>query len=267
MNEDIRPLIENWPYRNGKISVRKIIGADGQPKYQMRLDLGLLQLESTGRPDGQKPNGCNTLYEFYAQKLEDFRRQHHTDIGFELSPDDCRQLRDEALMYYHRYLACFILEEYEQVIYDTQQNIMVFDLCNKYAAKKSDRMVLEQYRPYVIMMNTRAKAHLASRSRKYPLALQHIKSGLKAIKKLYDDVDQGSDFPYSPEAGVLKELAHKLRKKLPADPIRIIEKRLNRAITQELFEEAARLRDQLNRLKKRRSKKDSKDKSDKPEKE
>jgi len=256
MNEDIRPIIENWPYRNGKISVRKIVGDDGRPKLQMRLDLGLLQMETTGRPDGQRPNDCDTLFDYYTRKLEEYKQTHHTDIGFELTPEECRQLRDEALMYYHRYLACFILEEYEQVIYDTQRNIQIFDLCNKYAAKKSDRMVLEQYRPYVIMMNTRAKAHLASRSRKFPLAIQHIKSGLKAIKKLYDDMDQSEDFQYSPEAGALKELGQKLKKKLPANPIRMLENRLKRAVLNEQFEDAARLRDQLNRLKNRKGKKD-----------
>ncbi|MFA5865379.1 MAG: UvrB/UvrC motif-containing protein [Phycisphaerae bacterium] len=262
MNSDIRPIIDNWPYRAGKISVRKITGDDGRPKIQMRLDLGLLQMEAVGRPDGQHPNDCDTLYDFYYQKMEEYKRQHHTDIGFELSGDDCRQLRDEALMYYHRYLACFILEDYEQVLYDTQRNIQIFDLCNKYAARKSDRMVLEQYRPYVIMMNTRAKAHLASKSRKFPLALRHIKSGLRAIKKLYDDVDQPEDFPYSPEADILKHLAQKLRKKLPGHPLRLLEKKLQRAVEAEQFEDAARIRNQIEKLKKNRTKKKATDNSD-----
>lgn len=262
MNKDIRPIIDNWPYRSGKISVRKVLGDDGRPKIQMRLDLGLLQLETTGRPDGRRPNDCDTLYDFYIKRLEDYKRQHHTDIGFELSPDDCRQLRDEGLMYYHRYLASFILEEYEQVIYDTQRNIQIFDLCNKYGARKSDRMALEQYRPYVIMMSTRAKAQLASRSRKYPLALQHIKAGLKAIKKLYDDVEQSEDYPYCPEVEALKELAQKLRKKMPANPLRILEKRLQRAIAEERFEAAARIRDQMTRYMDRQLKKKPKDRAE-----
>lgn len=255
MNDDIRPIIDNWPYRPGKISVRKIVGENGRQKIQMRLDLGLLQMEATGRPDGQRPNDFDNLFEFYQLQLEEYKEEHHTEIGFELDPEDCRQLRDEALMYYHRYLACFILEDYDQVIYDTQRNLQIFDLCNKYAAKKADRLVLEQYRPYVIMMNTRAKAHLASKSRKYPLALQHIKSGLRAIRKLYDDVEQAEDFPYCPEAGILKQLAQKIRKKLPANPLRILEKRLQRAVENEDFEEAAKLRDHISRLKKANPKK------------
>lgn len=250
MENDIRPIIDNWPYRAGKISVRRILGDDGRPKIQMRLDLGLLQMEVTGRPDGQRPHGFETLYDYYVHKLEKYVQQHHTDIGFELSVEDSRKLRDEAMMYYHRYLACFILEDYDRVIYDTQKNIQLFDFCNKYAAKKSDRLVLEQYRPYVIMMSTRAKALQASKSRKFPLALHHLKAGLKEIKKLYDDVDQREDFAFSPEANILKEMAKKLRKKFPANPMRLLEAKLKRAVESEQFEEAATIRNQIRRLKK-----------------
>jgi hypothetical protein len=216
----------------------------------MRLDLGLLQMEATGRPDGARPNGYETLYDYHVHQLEEYVKQHHTDIGFELTAEESRKLRDEAMMYYHRYLACFILEDYDQVIYDTQKNIQLFDFCNKYAAKKSDRLVLEQYRPYVIMMNTRAKAMQASKSRKFPLALQHLKAGLKEIKKLYDDVDQREDFAFCPEANILKEMAKKIRKKLPANPMRLLEAKLQRAIENEQFEDAAAIRNQIRRLKK-----------------
>jgi len=126
-------------------------------------------------------------------------------------------------------------------------------------------MVLEQYRPYVIMMNTRAKAHLASKSRKFPLALKHIRSGLRAIKKLYDDVDQGEDFAYCPEANMLKQLAMKMRKKLPANPMRMLEMKLQRKIEEENFEEAAKIRDQIEQLRNLHGKKKPKGKPIDPE--
>ena len=36
---------------------RKIVGEDGKEKLQVRLDLGLLQMELNGRPDGERPHG------------------------------------------------------------------------------------------------------------------------------------------------------------------------------------------------------------------
>lgn len=248
MSEDIRPILGDWEYRPGKISVRKIMGGDGRPKIQMRLDLGLIQMETQGRPDGARPEGRESLLDHYQIALEKYRAAHQSDLGFELSADDCRRLRDEALMYYHRYLACFILEDYEQVIRDTERNIQVFDLCNRYASKKSDRMVLEQYRPYVIMMNTRGKAHLALEQNRYREAQDHIKAGLRAIKKIYDDIDQPEDFKSSAEATVLRQLARKIRRLLPADPIKLLERRLRYAVRHEQYEEAAKLRDQIDRM-------------------
>ena len=49
-NKDIAPLLSGWDYEPGTINVRKINGADGSPKLQMRLDLGLLQMEMTAGP-------------------------------------------------------------------------------------------------------------------------------------------------------------------------------------------------------------------------
>jgi hypothetical protein len=51
-SKDLRLITTDWPYEPGQINVRKIRGVDNRIKIQMRLDLGLLQMEMTGRPDG-----------------------------------------------------------------------------------------------------------------------------------------------------------------------------------------------------------------------
>ena len=61
--ENIDRLLRDWPYDPNGISVRKKRGDDGREILQMRLDLGLLQLETAGRPDGQKPHGADTFYD------------------------------------------------------------------------------------------------------------------------------------------------------------------------------------------------------------
>lgn len=249
MSDDIHPVIDGWAYRPGKISVRKVTGDDGCAKIQMRLDLGLMQMNPTGRPDGKRPHGYETLLDYYLKRLKSHEQEHRSDIGFELSACDCAELRDEALMYYHRYVSCFILHEYEQVIDDTQRNLCMFDLCNRYAAARSDRMMLEQYRPYVIMMNTRAKAHLAADAGDYARALKHLKTGLETIKKVYEDTDQPEDFKDSLEAMILRHLARKFRRNLPADPVKVLERQLRRAVQRESFEDAARLRDKIAKIK------------------
>ena len=51
-------MLRGWDYEPGTLNVRKVNGMDGEPKLQMRLDLGLLQMEMNGRPDGRRfPRG------------------------------------------------------------------------------------------------------------------------------------------------------------------------------------------------------------------
>src|SRR5208282_2075496 len=80
-SRDITPVLKGWDYEPGTINVRKISGMDGMPKLQMRVDLGLLQMEMSGRPDGARPHGCESLLDFYERELADFKAAQGTDLG------------------------------------------------------------------------------------------------------------------------------------------------------------------------------------------
>src|ERR1700733_7285014 len=49
MSLDLNDLLRDWPHEPGQLKVRKIVGADGRDKLQLRIDLGLIQMETTGR--------------------------------------------------------------------------------------------------------------------------------------------------------------------------------------------------------------------------
>src|SRR5947208_14731973 len=159
-DKDITPVLSDWEYEAGTINVRKVSGLDGRPKLQMRLDLGLLQMELTGRPDGDRPFGHESLLEYFEEQLQEHMKHHGTELGFALTGDQCQSLREEAVMYYHRYLSLFVLEDFPAVVRDTARNLRVLDLCGKFATDEQDRLVLEQYRPYITMMNARAQPSL-----------------------------------------------------------------------------------------------------------
>lgn len=142
-NKDIGPVLRGWDYEPGTINVRKIPGQDGSYKLQMRLDLGLLQMELNGRPDGLKPHGYDSLLEYHEEQLREHKKRFGTELGFHLTSDQCQSLREEAAMYYHRYLGLFVLEEYPAVVRDTDRNLRVLDLCGKYASDEQDRLLLD----------------------------------------------------------------------------------------------------------------------------
>jgi hypothetical protein len=245
--KDITPLLKGWDYEPGTINVRKINGMDGMPKLQMRLDLGLLQMEMSGRPDGVKPHGFESLLEYHQQELDEHKTRNGTELGFHLNADQCQSLREEAVMYYHRYLGLFVLEDFGGVVRDTARNLLVLDFCGKFAVDEHDRLILEQYRPYIIMMNSRAAASIEFKDKKYSAALQTIQSGLSSLKSFFARFGQEDAYSESSEVRVLKRFARDIRRKLPLDPVAKLHQQLEKAIKTERYEEAARLRDEIER--------------------
>lgn len=245
---DIAPLLRDWEYEPGTITVRKIRGVDGRPKLQMRLDLGVLQMEMTGRPDGMRPHGCESFLEFYESRLTEHRRDNGSELGFNLGPQDCQSLREEAVMYYQRYLSLFVLEDFGGVVRDTARNLRVLDICGKFAVDEQDRLVLEQYRPYITMMNTRAQASILFKDGNFTDALNVIQKGLRSIKAFFRQFGQEEAYAQANEVRVLKRFARDIRRKLPVSPVQRLQRRLEKAVRDERYEEAAELRDQITAL-------------------
>ena len=247
-NKDITPVLKGWDYEPGTINVRKVAGADGSPKLQMRLDLGLLQMEMTGRPDGVRPHGCESLLDYFEKLLADHQKRHGSELGFHLSSTQCQLLREEAAMYYHRYLSLFVLEEFGGVVRDTDRNLRVIELCGQFAEDEQDRLILEQYRPYITMMNARARASIQYKDEKYAEALKAVDQGLASIKEFFERFGQEEAYAHSNEVRVLKRFAKEIRRKLPVDPMQRLQRKLDKAVKNEEYEEAARLRDKMTAL-------------------
>lgn len=247
-SKDITPTLRGWDYEPGTINVRKVTGLDGQPKLQMRLDLGLLQMEISGRPDGARPHGFESLLEYFENQLAEHKRELGTQDGFHLTSSQCQSLREEAVMYYQRYLSLFVLEDFSGVIRDTARNLRVLDLCGAFADDEQDRLVLEQYRPYIVMMHARARASVHLRENAHTEALKTVEDGLAEIKKFFQRLGREEGYGESNEVRVLKRLARDIRKRLPVDPREQLERKLRRAIENENYEEAKRLHDKIQKL-------------------
>jgi excinuclease UvrABC helicase subunit UvrB len=150
-------------------------------------------------------------------------------------------------MYYHRYLSLSVLEEYDGVVRDTGRNLRLLDLCGKYAADETDRVAMEQYRPYLMMMNARAAASVHLQAKRFGDAARVVADALEQIKAFYERFGQEELFDKSNEARVLRRFAREVQRKAPVDPIQRLRRRLHRAVKDERYEEAAKLRDELER--------------------
>jgi hypothetical protein len=247
-SQDIRPVMEGWPYRPNEISVRKITGRDGREKIQLRVDLGLLQMEMTGRPDGIRPQGFPSLVHWHKDRLEKYQRRSGTDVGFLLTPEECEALREEALLYYQRYLSLFVLQDYRGVERDTARNIEAADFCRQYATELSDRLALEQYRPYVIMMSRRAAALRLLQQGKPGKAVEAIDEGIQQIQTFFEEMNHAEAAEESREIGILRTLRREIADKVPTRKLETLQQQLLEAVQSERYEDAAQLRDQINKL-------------------
>ncbi len=281
MERDLTDILEEWPFESGKITVRVIEGKDGEPRIQVRLDLGLLQMHVSGRPDGKRPEGFDSLLDYHESQIdqqemdevspsdlaEGFTGQEGFDPdapgggGFEddedddsdearrfLTSDECRSLREEAQQYYHRYIALLVLEDYEAVVRDTSRNLRVLDLFRDYAIEEEDRLAMESHRPYIMMMRARSLASQAMKVEENKAAILAIDEGLEALKAYYDSVGHPELFEESGEAEMLRDMRDALVPKLPVSQKAELRQRLEAAIASENFELAAILRDEIRML-------------------
>ena len=68
MTNDLTAILNDWPHEPGKISARLLDGPDGMSLIQVRIDLGILQMHADGRPDGQRPNGFESLLDYFEDR-------------------------------------------------------------------------------------------------------------------------------------------------------------------------------------------------------
>jgi len=242
---DISAILAGWEYKPDEVTVRRIMGLDGKPKIQMRLPMGLIQMEVAGRPDGLRPEGFESYLEYYEA------RRQASPQDFSLDPDDSARLRDEATMYYHRYLSLFHLRDFEGVVHDTARNLRCLELVRRYADDAADKVSLEQFRAYIQMMHTRAKVHLDLDRQLRSKALEDVREGIAKIESFLREFGREELVVRSPELNILRQLETEIKEHVPEAKIEDLRREMQKAIAAEDYERAAQLRDEIRRLESR----------------
>lgn len=249
MNFDISHLLEHWDYTPGQVTVRKFVGKDGQEKIQLRLDLGLMQMNAQGRPDGKRPFGHPSLFDFYLAKLEQHRLNHDgEDESFVLKSEDISRLQMEAFQYHHRYVCLLQLEELQDVLRDTDRNLKVFQFVAEYAESEELAWSVLQFTPQVLMIHTRAVASQFLETEEYGPALKEIAEGISRLREFYEAHGRQDLMSQSSEIASLEHWMNEVEQKRPLTKREQLEKDLREAVGREDYEQAARVRDALRKL-------------------
>jgi len=248
--EDISRILNNWEFDAEDICARKIVGQDGREKLQVRVDLGMLQMDLDGRPDGKRPHGKESLLRHFQKKVR--KHESRSDESFQLTDKDCDRLGQEGLQYYHRYVCLLRLGDYDRVIADTRHNLGIFDFVNRFSASDEQKLLFEQYRPYVTMINTRARGELRLLEEDYDGALKIVDEGICQIKDMLEVLYELESSDESEEIFALETWRDEIRRNRPITLKQRLAQQLQEAIAEEKYERAASLRDRLRGLEKKR---------------
>lgn len=238
-------LFDEWPYEFGEVSARLVSGADGRDVLQLRVEMGVLQMETTGRPDGTRPGGCNTVLEHLRGEAAG-----HGEL-FELDERQCLEIDREFVQFFHRRIAWLAVRDFEQAVADADHTLALMDFCTEFSPDETWTAVHEQYRPFVLFHRTQAQALATLEQADAATAIAEIDKGIEVIRELVEP-DEIVVAVEPEEAAEDNELLVNLRDMKSTiveqyDVQPSLHERLAEAVAAEQYELAARIRDQIHR--------------------
>lgn len=231
-------ILRDWGFDPHSLSVRLVKGEDGRDVIQMRVDLGVLQMETQGRPDGQSVQGFAT----FLDQMLDIEKQ---DPDFDMDEDQCFEADREFVQYYHRRISWLRLQHYHRAVEDADHTLYLMDVCRDHSPDEEWTMSHEQYRPFVLFHRTQAAALAALDESDAEAAISQIHTGLDQMKEVFVEHEAEDEFEEDEMVQQLRKLRDSLREEYAVGPT--LQERLAEAVKTEQYELAARLRDELAR--------------------
>ena len=246
MNGDITDILKGWEFDSDN-QIRIIQADDGRQVLQVRQPLGIEQYELDGRPDGREPFGRPTMLDEIRARLESHRGARGTDEGFAISHDDFAPLQSEGLLFYFRYLVLFQIGDFVRTSRDTEHNLALCDLVERYAESEDDRKELLQHRPYILRMNAISRAMISLHKEMKAAAEEILAGAINAIEGMAEIDTPAFQFEKIRSINSLKATLRQIQeqKVRPLDKLRAD---LEQAVEDEDYETAAQIRDRIRAL-------------------
>jgi hypothetical protein len=231
-------LFEEWPYEFGEVAARRVQGADGREVVQLRVEMGVLQMEVDGRPDGTKPGGYPTCADWLGALTV------KEGESFALDDRRCVEIDREFVQFFHRRVAWLALREFDRAVADADHTLALMDFSSLHAPDVGWAEMHEQYRPFVLFHRTQAAALGILEQGGADAAIAEIDAGMAVIRDLLAD-DDAADQDEDELLSKLGEMKSAIAEHYDVQPS--LAQQLADAIAAEQYERAAQLRDQLGR--------------------
>ena len=249
MRRDMDDAIQGWPYEPepGEVIAREIRARDGRMVLQVRIELGVLQLEVGGRPDGTRPHGFATYLDYLRYRAASRgEAPGGKSSPWYMSSDHCVEADREFVQFYHRRMAWLALQRYDKALLDADHTLTLMDFVLRHGGGEEYVASHERFRGLVLFHRTQAAAALALERRKPEEAIDAIREGIDRLvshqERWLADHDD-SDTPNPTLIEQLQILEQEIRKNFAVE--KTLREQLDEAVEIEDYERAARLRDQI----------------------
>ncbi len=239
-HHDIDEILTQWPFDPFNVNVRQL-HLPGREVLQMRVDMGLLQMEIVDRPDGKRPHGAKTYFDYLTKKATQAEE-------FALDENHCIEIDREFVQYYHRRVCWLQLKEFNKAVADADHTLQLMDFCKIHSADEQWTISHEQYRPFVIYHRTQAAALGAidedeNENDNPELAIEEVNRGLDRMRLLFEEYEADDQFEEDELVVRLTEFRDSLKERYKiGDPL---DQQLAQAIELEDYEKAAEIRDMI----------------------
>jgi hypothetical protein len=246
MSADITEILRDWEFDSDN-QIRIVQAEDGRQVLQVRQPMGIEQYELDGRPDGKRPFGRDTALEEFQARLESYRQANGSEEGFSLSSEDFATLQGEGVLFYFRYLVLFQIGDFARTARDTEHNLNLFTLVERFGDSDDDRKELLQYKPYVVRMNAIARAMISLHKEMKATAEEIINGAIGTIEGMSEIDTPAFQFERVRSLNYLKATLNQIHEK-PDSPVEELKTELASALDEEDYERAASLRDRIRAL-------------------
>jgi hypothetical protein len=249
MTLDLDELIAGWECPPGELRARAVSGRDGRELLQLRIDLGVMQMFTDGRPDGERYHGLASARTY---------AEHELRVGgAQLTADDWQEIERELLQTNYRRMAFAAAAEdalqsgwpddarrfFVHALADVEECLADLRLLKEREPDREDAASLEAT---LVFDQARVGSQLDVIDGRFEDAIERAETGAVALDTLLselgcDDEQRDAD----PGLRYLWKLGDQLRQEYGI--ARTLHEQLAEAIENEDFETAAQIRDELAR--------------------
>jgi hypothetical protein len=239
VNQDIDNALKGWEFKPGQMQAR-LVQAAGREVLQMRVDLGILQMETGPRPDGSSPHGFPTYFAYLQDRAWTARK---ADKDFTLTEDQCQEADREFAEFYQRRICWLALGNFSRAMDDADHTLAFMDFVRDHSPSEEYTQAHEQYRGFVIFQRTQAAAALEVERKNPEAAIDEVRAGLDRLRTFFAAFQAEEQMEEDGMVQHLRKIEKSLRGEYKIEAT--LQEQLDLAVANEEYERAAQLRDAL----------------------